>query len=119
MYNNLAYKPKVEEKSKKSIHIEQRPQKVSFRITLGEKILYSLFVGLMAVFMILIISNHATIYQANNSIQNLENQIENQRKVNSGLEEQMATLRNPERILKVAKSQGLSIKENNVEIIEE
>ncbi|WP_458413992.1 cell division protein FtsL [Schinkia sp. CFF1] len=86
-------------------------------ITVGEKILLSLLLIFSAIGCTFIISKQAAIYQVNNDIQALEANITNQQKLNSGLEEEITELSRPQRILKIAGEQGLSIIDNNVKVI--
>lgn len=65
----------------------------------------------------MILHNQASIYETNKEIQVLEANIEKQLKTNSGLEEEIALLRNPERILSKARELGLTINENNIKLI--
>jgi len=67
----------------------------------------------------MIISKQAAIYQLNNDIQVLESKISDQQKLNSGLAEEITELSRPQRILKIAKEKGLTMTDNNVQVIGE
>ena len=118
--SNLAYQ--VQPKRKQQNRLNVKPQvKVKKKrvITTGEKLLLSILLVVSTIGCMMIISKQAAIYQINNDIQVLESNITNQQKVNSDLEEEITELSRPERILKIAKDQGLTIINNNVQVIGE
>lgn len=86
-------------------------------ITTGEKLLLSLLLIFSTIGCTMIISKQAAIFQLNNDIQVLESKITEQQKVNSGLAEEITELSRPQRILKIASEQGLTITDNNVQVI--
>lgn len=83
-------------------------------ITKGEKIIYSLFIGVFVIGLYLIISNFASIYLTNYEIQKNETFIEEQLHVNEGLELQVKELSDPVRILAEAEKMGMVLNEENV-----
>lgn len=116
--SNLAYQ--VQPKRQQQYQPKSKPQvkvKKKRHITAGEKILLSFLLTMSAIGSMMIISNQANIYQVNNDIQMLEANIANQEKINGGLKEEITELSRPERILKIATEQGLTIQNNNVQII--
>ncbi|HHY74520.1 MAG TPA: cell division protein FtsL [Bacillus bacterium] len=116
--NNLAYQvqPKRHEQQRPNVKPKVKVKKKS-RITTGEKILVTLFFILGTIGCIMIISKQAAIYELNNDIQALGTNITNQQRINSGLEEEITELSRPQRILKIAGEQGLTIIDNNVQVI--
>ncbi|WP_223700323.1 cell division protein FtsL [Sutcliffiella deserti] len=113
--SNLAHKiqrqheERRQEAPKKSPVIKKRS-----KITLGEKVLGYMFIGVLAFGSIHIISNNNTIYQVNNEIQMLEGSVATQINKNRELELLVAEESSYERILEKAKNLGLSLNENNV-----
>ncbi|WP_017753624.1 cell division protein FtsL [Calidifontibacillus oryziterrae] len=116
--SNLAYQ--VQPKRQQQFEPKTKPQtkvKKKRQITFGEKLLLSFLLILGTIGCTLIVINQATIFQYNNDIQTLEGNIANQEKINGGLEQEITELSKPERILKIATEQGLTIQNNNVQII--
>lgn len=116
--SNLAYQvqPKKNQQNKPNLKPQVKVKKQGF-ITTGEKLLISLLLIFSTIGCTMIISKQAAIYQLNTDIQVLEAKITNQQKVNSGLEEEITELSRPQRILKIANEQGLTIIDNNVQVI--
>ncbi|WLR52242.1 cell division protein FtsL [Bacillus tianshenii] len=94
-----------------------RQTKLKHRVTPGEKIIYLLFSTVFAVMCIIVVSNHASIYQIQSEMQQIESDIDNQKQVNHNLEEKVSELSKPERILRKASENGLKIQKNNVQMI--
>jgi cell division protein FtsL len=118
--SNLAYK--VQQHNQ--VEEMQQPQKqlkrkvvLRSKITLGEKFLVTVCIGLFAFGSMVIVSNHSSIYEVNRNIQQLEASIEKQTKLNHDLELQVSELSKPERIWQKAKELGLTLDDNNVKII--
>lgn len=116
--SNLAYQvqPKKHQQNKPNLKPQVKVKKKGI-ITTGEKLLLSLLLIFSTIGCTMIISKQASIYQLNNDIQVLEAKITNQQKVNSGLDEEITELSRPQRILKIANEQGLTIVDNNVQVI--
>lgn len=116
--SNLAYhvQPKRQQQNRPNVKPQVKVKKKKI-ITTGEKLLLSLLFILGTIGCTMIISKQAAIYQLNNDIQVLEADITDQQKVNSGLEEEITELSRPQRILKIANEQGLTIIGDNVQVI--
>ncbi|HHW38291.1 MAG TPA: cell division protein FtsL [Bacillales bacterium] len=116
--NNLAYQvqPKKHQQNKPNLKPQVKVKKKSI-ITAGEKFLLSLLLIFSTIGCTMIISKQAAIFQLNNDIQVLESEITEQQKINSGLAEEITELSKPQRILKIATEQGLTIIDNNVQVI--
>ncbi|SDB87511.1 cell division protein FtsL [Pelagirhabdus alkalitolerans] len=95
-----------------------QPKKIvkvnSRKITKGEKIIWGFFGVLIAVSLIYIVSFNSNLDAVNRDIQQLENQIEEQQSVNQNLNHQVMEYSNPERILEIAKDNGLTIQNTEV-----
>ncbi|NSL50773.1 cell division protein FtsL [Calidifontibacillus erzurumensis] len=113
--SNLAYQVSPKKNQHKNVKVKARLKKKS-SLTVGEKFLITFLVFMSALGCMLIISKQAAIIQMNNDIRALESEITAQEKVNSGLYEEITELSKPERILQIAKQQGLTIN-NNVQVI--
>ncbi|MCZ0704531.1 cell division protein FtsL [Natronobacillus azotifigens] len=96
----------------------QRPQKQtkvkSRRITTGEKLLGVMYGVLTAIALLYIVSFSSNIDSINRDVQRLENQISEQETINANLEYQVIEYSNPDRILAVAKENGLEIQNTRV-----
>ncbi|WP_102347034.1 cell division protein FtsL [Bacillus sp. Marseille-P3661] len=117
--SNLAYQ-QVQPNRKYQQEPKQRPQlkvKKKRNLTIGEKFLITLLIVFSTIGCVVIVANQAKIFQVNNDVRLLESKIESQMKVNSGLEEEITQLERPERILQIAAEQGLTIHNNNVQVI--
>lgn len=87
-------------------------------ITLGEKVLVSLFAVVFAVACVFIVSNYASVYSLNRDIQEMQAKVENQEKVNGELGLKVSDLSNPERIWSIAKKNGLTLNGDNVRVLQ-
>jgi cell division protein FtsL len=113
--SNLAHKIQRQHEE----HRQQAPHKQTVvkkraKITLGEKILGCMFMGMLAFGSIHVVSNHVNIYHVNSEIQTLEGSVESQLKKNRELELRVAEESSYEVILEKAKKLGLTLNENNV-----
>lgn len=88
-------------------------------ITLGEKLLFTVFLLIMLLASIWVISNAVAMYHANIEIQKIEAKINDQEKINSDLSVQVEELSRPERIYKIAKDLGLTLNPNNVKGVQD
>jgi cell division protein FtsL len=117
--SNLAYKTKPnhqfqpQETTQTKVAIRKRK-----RITLGEKVLASIFVCAMLLGSIQIVSNQVTIYNANIEIQTTEASIQEQIKLNNDLTVQVQEKSSYERIWAKAQEMGLFLNENNVKVVD-
>ncbi|WP_226665846.1 cell division protein FtsL [Metabacillus litoralis] len=87
-------------------------------ITLGEKFLVILLIGLFVIGAVKIVSSSYTLYQANIDIQKMESKIDEQSKLNSDLHVQVEELSTYERIWEKAKSLGLTLDQNSVKTVQ-
>lgn len=83
-------------------------------ISTGEKYLYSIVSGAVLCACAYVISFSSATDSLNRDIETLEGNIEQQQSVNNSLSYDVEQLRNPERILDVAKKHGLDIKQSQV-----
>lgn len=83
-------------------------------ISTGEKVLYSLFSGLAILLCIVVVSYSSTLDTVNRDTQKLEKQIKAQQLQNENLQYKVKELSNPERILSIAKENGLKIHQSKV-----
>ncbi|MBM7603431.1 cell division protein FtsL [Metabacillus crassostreae] len=88
-------------------------------ITLGEKFLVILLIGLFVIGAVKIVSSSYTIYQTNVDIQKMEAKIYEQTKLNSDLHVQVEELSTYERIWEKAKSLGLTLDQNSVKTVQD
>lgn len=120
--SNLARKLQQEQEHNRRYHKEKTPKKSKVTkswFSPGEKILGLLFGVALCIGGIHIITNQATIYNMNKSIQETENSIQEQKKVNNDLKMQVSELSTYDRIIAKAKDLGLKLNENNVKVVQE
>ncbi|QFT88772.1 Cell division protein FtsL [Bacillus sp. THAF10] len=113
--SNLAHKIQRQHEERR----QQAPKKKvaikkQAKITLGEKVLGCMFVGMVAFTSLTIVNNHVEIYHVNREIQTMEGSIESQLKTNRELELRVAEESSYEVILEKAKELGLTLNGNNV-----
>ncbi|MBM7540472.1 cell division protein FtsL [Amphibacillus cookii] len=96
----------------------QQPKKLvkikSRKITTGEKFLAALFGIVVSVVMIYIVSFSANLDSLNRDLQRLEQEVNEQQTVNANLDYQVMEYSNPERILNIAKENGLNIQNTKI-----
>ena len=113
--SNLAHKLQQEQQQRQQQTVKQKVLvRRKFKITLGEKLLGVMFIGMVVFGAIHLISSHVTLYEMNREIHALEVGIQNQTNVNRDLELKVAELNNYEHLLKKANELGLSLNTNNV-----
>lgn len=83
-------------------------------ISTGEKVLYSLVSGLAILASVFVVSYSSTLDSVNRDTQKLETQIKEQKLQNQNLQYKVKELSNPERILQIAKENGLKIHQSKV-----
>ncbi|SIS37945.1 cell division protein FtsL [Salimicrobium flavidum] len=83
-------------------------------ISTGEKYLYSIVSGAVLCACAYVISFSSATDSLNRDIETLEGNLEQQQSVNSSLSYDVEQLKNPERILDVAKKHGLDIQQSQV-----
>ncbi|MFD2616974.1 cell division protein FtsL [Terrilactibacillus laevilacticus] len=107
--------PKKQSRVQKSANSEGLPQR---RITKGEKILWFGAGMLIVALTLIIVSYQARLFFLNGSIQNLQNKVAVQAKINQQLKVEQTNLSSPERIMKYAKEKlGLNLNIKNVKVI--
>ena len=95
-------------------HVKKVIKVNSRKITLGEKILACSFGLCMALALIFTVSYNANIDSLNRHVQRLEREIAEQQTINENLSHQAMEYSNPERILMIAKENGLNIQNTQV-----
>ncbi|TCT26876.1 cell division protein FtsL [Melghiribacillus thermohalophilus] len=103
--------------SRVQTQIPQKKQVVVHKrrwVTRGEKFLYTLFITGALGLSIYITSFSSSLDSINRNIQTIENEISNQQIENRVLEAKVNELKQPSRILAIAKENGLTIKNSNV-----
>lgn len=97
---------------------DQQPKRIikitSRRITRGEQILACFFGVCLALALIFMVSYNANMDTLNRDIQRLEQEIAEQQSINENLSHQVMDYSNPERILMIAKENGLNIQNTQV-----
>ncbi|TXC92057.1 cell division protein FtsL [Metabacillus litoralis] len=121
--SNLARK--IEQQRQEQHQHQQQPKtepiiiKRRASITLGEKFLVILLIGLFVIGAVKIVSSSYTIYQTNVDIQKMEAKIYEQTKLNSDLHVQVEELSTYERIWEKAKGLGLTLDQNSVKTVQD
>jgi len=85
--------------------------------TKGEKVLFILFVSVMALFCVGILQTQASIHATAQDIQTIEQQIDETKKQNTDLSIQVSELSTYERVWEKAKALGLKLNEQNVKVV--
>ncbi|QHE52095.1 cell division protein FtsL [Pontibacillus sp. HMF3514] len=83
-------------------------------VSTGEKALYTLVSSLAIAASVFIVSYSSSLDSMNRDIQKLEGNISDQKVVNENLQFKIKELSDPERILKIAKKNGLKIHQSKV-----
>lgn len=111
------YHSAIPQRTRRSVEQEQPKRLVRVKsswITPGEKILMCIFGVCMSLALIFIVSYNANIDSLNRDLQTLEQEIGEQYSVNENLNYQVMEYSNPERILAIAKENGLNIQNTQV-----
>lgn len=85
--------------------------------TKGEKVLFALFVSVVALFSVMILQTQASIHASAQDIQTIEQQIDETKKQNTDLSIQVSELSTYERVWEKAKALGLKLNEQNVKVV--
>lgn len=120
--SNLARKIQQEQKYQQQTQTVRAPQKIKQKkswLSPGEKILGLAFTGIVCFGAVQMVSNQAAIYEVNKEIQQTEQAIQEQTKVNGDLEMQVSELSTYERIKAKAEEMGLEFSGNNVKAVED
>ncbi|MYL33042.1 cell division protein FtsL [Pontibacillus yanchengensis] len=83
-------------------------------VSTGEKFLYSLVSAAALAASVFVVSHASTTDQLNRDLQQLENKIDKQQVENENLKYEIKELSNPERILEIAKQNGLKVRQSKV-----
>ncbi|MFX3674196.1 MAG: cell division protein FtsL [Paenisporosarcina sp.] len=84
----------------------------------GEKILFVMFIAVVAIFSVMILQTQASIHKNSQEIQSIEHQIAETKKQNTDLSIQVSELSTYERIWEKAKGLGLELNEKNVKVVQ-
>ncbi|BAB06293.1 cell division protein FtsL [Halalkalibacterium halodurans] len=95
-----------------------RPRRQRGKITKGEKMLLGMLTVAFLLFIGFSVHNYATMYSVNREIHELEQTVAAQEQINDGLSLQVVELSSPERILKIAKSLGMKLEDENVKVVQ-
>ncbi|MBM7552858.1 cell division protein FtsL [Thalassobacillus pellis] len=101
--------PEREQKSQVKVKVHKKRW-----ISRGEKALYSIMSGIVIVSAVFVVQFSATTDALNRDVQKLEHQVQAQKTENQNLQYQVKELSNPDRILKIAKENGLKIQNAKV-----
>ncbi|WP_347550451.1 cell division protein FtsL [Pseudalkalibacillus hwajinpoensis] len=117
--SNLAYKYQQQQTQKKQVEVKQQSVYIeSGRITRGEKLLWMMLVLAFVTASIFMVSNYASIYNMNTSIQQVEADQRVQLKQNEELQVKVTELSAPDRIMDIAQDElGMTLDDQNVEVI--
>lgn len=83
-------------------------------VTAGEKLLYTLFSGVIIAFSVFMVSFSSTTDSLNRDLQQLEQNVQKQQTYNENLKYKKKELSNPDRIIQIAKENGLKIQNSKV-----
>jgi len=86
--------------------------------TKGEKVLFVMFITVVAIFSVMILQTQASIHKNSQEIQTIEHQIAETKKQNTDLSIQVSELSTYERIWEKAKGLGLELHEKNVKVVQ-
>jgi cell division protein FtsL len=117
--SNLAYKVQQKNLQNKEQQVEQKQLVIKRgKITSGEKLLWTAAIILFLTGAILVVSNYATIYNINKSIQTTDIQIQAETEIVNDLTLQVNELSAPERIRNIAMEKlGMSLDSKNVKVL--
>jgi cell division protein FtsL len=86
-------------------------------LTKGEKVLFALFVSVVALFSVMILQTQASIHSSSQDIRSIEQQIDETKKQNTDLSIQVSELSKYDRVWEKAKALGLKLNEKNVKVV--
>ncbi|WP_101843794.1 cell division protein FtsL [Halobacillus sp. Marseille-P3879] len=101
------------ERQQEQKQIKVKVQKKQW-ISTGEKVLYSLATGLVVIASVFMVQFTSTTDTLNRDIQNMEQEIAQQKSDNDSLAYKAKELSNPDRILEIAKENGLELQNAEV-----
>jgi len=85
----------------------------------GEKMLYILFIGVLAMFPISTVFTKAILSETNITLEQMKNKISTQEGINESLSMQVDELASLDKIQEIASSKGMSYNNNNIKNINE
>ncbi|SDL77039.1 cell division protein FtsL [Sediminibacillus halophilus] len=97
--------------TKKQVKVKVQKKKW---ITTGEKFIYTVFSAVLVGALYFSVSLSNSTDALNREVQQLEQQVESQQELNQNLEYKAKELSNPDRILRIAKENGLKIQNTQV-----
>ena len=97
-----------DQSAKKLIKVKSRS------ITRGEQLLFSVFFICLTLASVYMVSYNSNIDSLNRDLQRLDQEISEQQSINENLSHQVMEYSNPERILMIAKKNGLDIQNTQV-----
>src|SRR5690625_462595 len=97
-----------DQSAKKLIKVKSRS------ITRGEQLLFSVFFICLTLASVYMVSYNSNIDSLNRDLQRLDHEISEQQSINENLSHQVMEYSNPERILMIAKKNGLDIQNTQV-----
>ncbi|WP_270181782.1 cell division protein FtsL [Alkalihalobacillus sp. CinArs1] len=117
--SNLAYKYQQQHSQKEQVEVQKKAVYIQRgRITKGEKLLWMMLSIAVVAASIIMISNYASIYNINTSIQQIEAKQQAQMKQNEELQVKVTELSAPDRIIDIAEEKlGMQLNDQNVEVI--
>ncbi|HZG72974.1 MAG TPA: cell division protein FtsL [Chondromyces sp.] len=86
--------------------------------TPGEKLLFVVFAVVVCFMGAKIISTEAAVYETNKQIQDVENKLASQKKINHDLQLRISEESTYEKIWKRAKELGLNLNEQNIKVVQ-
>lgn len=115
--SNLARKQIIKHEEKT---VSKQPkQQIKKRLfTPGEKVLFLLFALMICFTGAKIVSTQAALYEVNRDIQDVEQQIKEQKKTNHDLKAQVSEESTYEKIWKRARELGLDLSEQNIKVVQ-
>lgn len=103
--------PQVQQSPKRQVKIKIHKKRW---VTTGEKFLYSVFSGVMVTSLFFVVSFSSSTDTLNREVQALQQKVQQQQNLNQNLEYKVKELSNPDRILEIAKENGLKIQNTQV-----
>ncbi|WP_138415020.1 cell division protein FtsL [Aquibacillus sediminis] len=104
--------PNVETQTEPKPIIKEKTQKRW--ITPGEKVIYSVFSFVTIVALLFMVSFSSNTDTLNREVQQLERNVNQQQDINQNLSYQVKEFSNPDRILRIAKENGLKVQNSKV-----
>ncbi|GGF11788.1 hypothetical protein GCM10010954_08010 [Halobacillus andaensis] len=101
------------EKQQEQQQVKVKVQKKQW-VSTGEKVLYSMATGLVVIASVFMVQFSSTTDTLNRDIQKMEQKIGQQQSVNDNLAYEAKELSNPDRILQIAKDNGLEMQNAEV-----